>query len=324
MRVYVTGGTGFVGSNIAKLYAEWHGLDVTVARRRPSPVEMNVRCALLDLADPESIRTSIRVERPDLVVHAAILNDFPTMYADRRLAWEIYVNATRALIDAANEVGATFVFVSTDWVFDGTQSNATEQTPPNPINYYGVLKLVGETLTLERCRRPIVARIAGVNGVHWVRATGTRTQDAGFGHYVAALVDALSVGERFSVWEGTQINEIATPSLASESGEMMLQLALQGASGVYHCCGGESTTRLELARLAVDVFDLDPSLLRSGPPDHDQVPNFPVPRDTSLSARHTATTIDYTLPSIRTLLETFREQRQTGTVRPIRTVPASS
>lgn len=317
MRVYVTGGTGFVGSNIAKLFAEWHGLDVTVARRQPSPQAMNLRYTPLDLEDPESIRTSIRVERPDLIVHAAILNDFPTMYANRRLAWDIYVNATRALVDAANEVGATFVFVSTDWVFDGTQSNATEQTPPNPINYYGVLKLVGETVTLERARRPIVARIAGVSGVHWARATPPRTQDAGFGHYVGALVDALSAGEKFSVWEGPLINEIATPSLASESGEMMLQLALREASGVFHCCGAESTTRLDLARLAVDVFDLDPSLLRSGPPDHDEMPNFPVPRDTSLSARHTAASIDYTLPSIRTLLEALREQRHTGTVRPI-------
>ena len=324
MRVYVTGGTGFVGSNIAKLFAEWHGLDVTVACRQPPPQTMIVRYTALDLEDPESIRTSIRVERPDLIIHSAILNDFPTIYADRRLAWDIYVTATRALVDVANEVGATFVFVSTDWVFDGTQSNATEQTPPNPINYYGVLKLIGETVTLERARRPIVARIAGVRGVHWARATGTRTQDAGIGHFVGALVDALSAGEKFSVWEDAQINEIATPSLASESGEMMLQLALRGSSGIFHCCGGESTTRLELARLAVDVFDLDPSLLHSGPPDPNIMPNVPIPRDTSLNARHTASSIEYTLPSVRTLLETLREQRHTGTVRPIRTALTSS
>jgi dTDP-4-dehydrorhamnose reductase len=321
MRVYVTGGTGFVGSNIAKLFAEWHGLDVTVASRRPSPKVMNVRYTALDLEDPESIRTSIRTERPDLIIHAAILNDFPTMYADRQLAWDIYVTATRELVDVANEVGATFVFVSTDWVFDGTQSSATEQTPPNPINYYGVLKLMGETLTLERARQPIVARIAGVSGVHWARTTGTRTQDAGFGHFVNALVDALSAGESFSVWEDARINQIATPSLASESGEMMWQLAQRGNSGIFHCCGGESITRLELARLAVEVFELDPSLLHSGPPDPDVVSNVPIPRDTSLDARHTAASINYSLPSVRTLLETLREQRLTGIVRPIRTAP---
>ena len=102
---------------------------------------------------------------------------------------------TRTLADAANEAGALLVYVSTDWVFDGTQSNATEATPPNPINLYGFLKAASELVALERAHEAAVARIAGVMGRHRARPEPPRAQDAGFGYFVAALVEALARGE---------------------------------------------------------------------------------------------------------------------------------
>jgi dTDP-4-dehydrorhamnose reductase len=317
MRVYVTGGTGFVGSNLAKLYSEWHGLDVVAAGRRPPETPLPARFARVDVLDAPAVRASVAAHAPDVIVHTAILNDAAAIGADRALGWRAYVEATRTVADAANEVGAVLVTISTDWVFDGTQAVADERTPPNPVNYYGFLKAASELVTLERAREPLVARISGVNGVHWARPGGVRSQDAGFGYLVASLVDALSAGRPFTVWESPAINAVATPSLASESGEMILELVRAGARGTFHCCGGERASRTELARGAVDAFELDPALLRSGPPDPALLPPDPVPRDTSLSADATAATIGYELPSLRTMLEAFRRQRETGEVRPL-------
>src|SRR5262249_18472131 len=120
----------------------------------------------LDLDRDEEVRRAVVGLSPEVVIHTAIWNDFAGIYADRRRAWASYVGVTRTLADAANEVGATLVTVSSDWVFDGTQAPADESTPPNPVNYYGVLKAASELVTLERANRPMVARIAGVIGVH--------------------------------------------------------------------------------------------------------------------------------------------------------------
>jgi dTDP-4-dehydrorhamnose reductase len=249
-------------------------------------------------------------------VHCAILNDFGRLYSHRREAWEAYVGTTRNLVDAANAAGAHVLLVSTDWVFDGTQRGATERTPPNPINLYGFLKAASELVVSERAERWTVARLSGVNGVHWARRAAPRAQDAGFGYLVLSLVEALRAGRRFTVWHGPAINMVATPTLASDAAELMWRALDLGRHGTLHCCGGEAVDRATLARRTVEEFGLDGRLLDFGPPEPGALPPAPVPHDTSLDARATAAALGVELPGIATLLRRLRRQLETGEIGP--------
>jgi dTDP-4-dehydrorhamnose reductase len=313
VRLFVTGGTGFVGSNVVKVARERHAMSVTttVHSWRPKGDE-DFEWVGVDMLEPEALRAAVLDARPDAIVHAAILTDFVRMDRDRRLAWDAYVGATRTLVDAANATGAKVVLVSTDWVFDGSQGPADETTPPNPINLYGVLKVICETVVLERARNGAVARLAGVNGVHWARDDYVPRQDPGFGHLAGAICSALRNGERFALWVDESINMVATPSLASESAEMILRIIETDQTGVFHCVGGEATTRVDLAGVVVDVFDLNGELLDQVPPDVGGLEGWRFPYDTSLSAERTADRLDYELPALRRLLEAFRTQMETG------------
>jgi dTDP-4-dehydrorhamnose reductase len=307
-RVLVTGGAGLVGSNVVAVAAE-RGHEVAAIVRRP-PAASHPRCRyeLLDLLDAAAVRSAVGAARPDVIVHTAILNDFRGIYADRRRAWDSYVGVTRTLVEAANEAASSMVLTSTDWVFDGTQGMADESTPPNPVNYYGVLKAASELVALEGAREPVVARLAGVQGVNLAAPSTPPRQDAGFGSLARAAVSALSAGEPFTVWESDALNCVATPSLAGVAAEWMLELAEGGSRGVFHCCCGEATTRMGLARRAAEAFELDSSLLRSGPPDPAALPPGPVPRDTSLDAHATARELGRQLPSLDELLVRFRTE----------------
>lgn len=309
MRAYITGATGFVGSNIAAEFAAVPGTEVHCPVRSSHP-DPTLSTEPLDLLDDAAVRASVAAHRPDVIVHSMILNDHDQMHDDRELAWQSYVGTTRTLSDAANEVGATLILVSTDWVFDGTQGPASEDTPPNPINLYGVLKMASELVLLERCDRGAVARVSGVQGLHRARPTTPRQQDLGYGYLAASIVDALSEGRRFTVWESPEINSIATLSLASETGRIMHAIAeLDDPVGIFHCCGSEPATRRQLAETTCDVFDLDRSLLDFGPPD-ELVMTGSVPYDTSLSTARTVERLGTTPLTTREILELFREERE--------------
>jgi dTDP-4-dehydrorhamnose reductase len=202
--------------------------------------------------------------------------------------------------------------VSTDWVFDGTQAGADETTPPNPINYYGVLKTVCETVVQESAHNGAIARLSGVNGKHWLCPETPRTQDVGLGYFVKTIVDSLQQNEPLTVWEADNINMVGTPSLASESAEMILHIIERDKRGIFHCCGGESIDRMALARLTAEVFELDAGLLQSGQPEWGDLAGIAIPYDTSLSARYTAEELDYKLPGIRQILQLYRHQVETG------------
>ena len=317
MRAYVTGGTGFVGSNIVKVFAERHRATVHCPVHRFVPSgSLGFTTERLDLLDDAAVAASVHGFDPDVIVHSMILNDFAAMYGDRDLAWRSYVGTTETLARAADRAGAKLILVSTDWVFDGTQGGADEDTPPNPVNLYGVLKMASEQTALLGAERAAVARVSAVSGMHWLRDSTPRVQDGGFGYFVTSIVEALEAGEPFAVWEADNINMVASPSLASECAEVMWRIAAEAsATGVFHCCGADSVGRMELARMACEVFGLDVLLLSSARPDTSAagaVGSFPIPYDTSLTVRRTREVLKYEPPGIRELLARFRTERSTG------------
>ena len=296
MRVYLTGARGFVGSNLVRVF-EAHGAEVLGLGREE-----------VDVTDAAAVARSVADFRPDAVVHSAILNDLGRIYSHRDEAWEAYVGSTRALTDAANRAGAQLVLVSTDWVFDGTQGGADERTPPNPVNAYGFLKAASELVVAERAEHGAVARLSGVNGVHWARPDTPRRQDAGFGYLVLSIVDALSRGERFTVWDSPAINCVASPVLASAAAELIWRIVERRLAGTFHCCGAEAIGRRELALRTAGAFELDRELLDFGPPDPGALPPGAVPYDTSLSGAATERELDTELPDLEALLSGLRAE----------------
>jgi dTDP-4-dehydrorhamnose reductase len=309
MRIFVTGASGFVGSNLVHVFRDRHGADVV------APGHEHV-----DLTDAALVTRAVAASRPDAIVHAAIWNAPAALERDRARAWAGYVGATRNVTDAANAAGIPVVLVSTDWVFDGTQAPAAEGEPPNPVNAYGFLKAASELVVTERAGHGVVARIAAVQGVHRARASAPRAQDAGFGYFVAALVDTLRAGARFTVWDGEGLNALATPTLATDAGELIWRALELGVTGTLHCCGGEHADRLGLAHRAVAAFGLDADRLDVGPPPAGALPRGRVPRDTRLDATATAARLGVELPDLDTQLARLRAELDASPAAPMETI----
>lgn len=313
MRLYITGGTGLVGSNIIKVAQEQYSDEIIASLYGPPPEgKVDYELDPLDMGDHDAIRNTLRKYKPDAVIHCAALLDQVMMYKQRKSSWQLMVEGTRAFAEACREVGARFVFISSDWVFDGMEALVDEESPPFPVNFYGVMKASSEReLSMMNGLNYAVGRLAGVYGINYALPSALRKdQGLGFdlGNYV---IDHLSQRRFVGVWSGPNVNDIANPTLASDGAEMLLRLARHNANGIFHCFGSESVGRLEFAHEIANIFNADHSLIAAVPTDPEVLAahaNIRIPFRTRASVEKTMQTLGHGGLGVKEALQVYKKE----------------
>ncbi|MCY3781440.1 MAG: sugar nucleotide-binding protein [Chloroflexi bacterium] len=320
MRLYITGGTGLVGSNVIRL-ARQRGMEIIASQYGPPP-EWTVDYQLdpLDLADHDAIRRSIREYRPDAVIHTAAILDQIVMDTRRELCWSLMVDGTRVLAEACREVGARLVFVSSDWVFDGRSEIVNESSPPNPVNFYGVMKVASERdLGAMDGLNYGVGRLAGIYGLNYAAPSLLR-KDNGLGFdFSVYVIHRLAAGLPAVVWTGPKVNDEAHPTLASDCADMLLRLAQHDGNGchvdtgssIFHCFGSEWISRIDLAHQIAAAFDADPALIMPTRTDQsvlDEMRHIGIPYRTRASTERTAKALGRRALNVAEGLAAFRQE----------------
>lgn len=312
MRLYVTGGTGLVGSNVIRL-ARQRGIEIIASQYGPAP-EWNVDYQLdpLNLSDHDAIRRSVRQYKPDAVIHAAAILDQIVMDTQREFCWSLMVDGARVLAEACREVGARLVFVSSDWVFDGRAEIVDETSPPNPVNFYGVMKVAS-----ERDLRAMdglnfgVGRLAGIYGLNYAAPSLLRKENGLGFDFSVYVIHRLAAGLPAAVWTGPKVNDEAHPTLASDCADMLLRLAQHDGNGIFHCFGSETINRIDLAHQIAAAFDADPALIMPTRTDQsvlDEMRHIGIPYRTRASADFTAAALGRRAFNVAEGLQAFRKE----------------
>lgn len=156
----MTGVNGQLGSDVAKRLAPEHEV-------------IRYDKEQMDLAKPSMIGIILAREELDLIVHCGAYTMVDRAEEERDLCHRINALATRAIAAQAVENGARMIYVSTDYVFDGTNPEPYEiDDPTHPINFYGQTKLEGELAIKELMKRYQIIRtswVFGANGSNFVK-----------------------------------------------------------------------------------------------------------------------------------------------------------
>jgi dTDP-4-dehydrorhamnose reductase len=182
MKVFVTGVAGQLGHDVmnqlAKRGYEGVGSDIApeyagVADGTPVTTMPYVS---LDITNGGAVAETLREIKPDVIVHCAAWTavDAAEDEENRAKVQAINVDGTKHMADAAKELGAKIVYLSTDYVFDG---QGTEPWKPDsrdykPLNVYGQSKLDGELAVAGATDRYFICRIAwvfGLNGKNFIK-----------------------------------------------------------------------------------------------------------------------------------------------------------
>jgi len=120
----------------------------------------------LDITDPDAVRRVVREEQPDVIVNCAAYTLVDDAETHEEAATAINGSAVESLAHAANERGALFVQISTDFVFDGAATTPYEvNTATHPLSSYGRSKLAGEEAAAT-AKKHLIVRTSWLFGIH--------------------------------------------------------------------------------------------------------------------------------------------------------------
>ena len=317
MKLFVTGGTGLLGSNIIALAEGRENIEAVASQyrsefgpdRRWEAVQMN-------LEDAPSVQKTIELHKPDVIVHAAIPRDLLRMEFEKDWSWNVVVNGTRALAEAGRRFDSRLILVSTDWIFgNGGTPPYREDSPPCPVCYYGLLKVVCEALVSSICPNFAIARTAGVYGLNpGCPDYEQKRQGTGLGGFVDYCLYQFRQGKEAAVWM-EHVNMSANTALVTDVAEAVLALASTDHRGIFHCCGHEGVNRIELAQRVAHVFGYPHELVRVATPleltaELDVANERPAPVDTRLDVDSTETRLTRKLLTLDESLYRYKEQLQ--------------
>lgn len=262
----VVGASGLLGGRVAALARR--SFDVVGTHRGTAPKLDGVRFVELHKERTEDGMALVRSLKPSAVVDTAALHNVDRCEEERDLAWQVNAGATGALARVTHDVGGRYLFVSTDFVFDGTKGGYRESDVPRPVNYYGETKLGGEHAVLATSPEHLVVRPSVVFG--W---DDTRL------NFATWVLASLKEGKSVSV----ATDWIGSPTFADSLAEGILRLLPVPEGGVYHLAGAEALSRHAFAVRLATAFGLDPTAAKPVP-SADLKLKAPRPRDSSLSS----------------------------------------
>jgi dTDP-4-dehydrorhamnose reductase len=244
MRLLVLGGWGQLGSDLVAAAG-----DHEVARPRRAEV---------DVTDPAAVRAAVGDWRPDVVIDLAAFHRLDRCEAEPEAAFAVNAVGARHVARAAVDTRARCVYVSTDYVFDGTSpAGYAEDDPVAPLNVYGASKAAGERLVRMTSPDSLVVRASGLFGHAGSSGKG--------GNFVETMLAKAAASEEIRVVDDLVFSPTATHDLADA---MVALLERDAPPGTYHLANGGRCSWFAFARRILDLAGVEARLVaRKDSPD---------------------------------------------------------
>jgi len=227
VKLLITGAAGQLGTDLV-LSAQKSGHQVIATIH-----------ADLDITDKSQVDRVVGEAKADAIIHAAAWTAVDACESDPQRAMSVNRDGTANIVSAARKSGSRVIYISTDYVFDGTKPTPyIESDLPNPQSVYGASKLAGEQqldLTTDQ-----IVRISWVCGEHGANMVKTILR-------LAATNPTLTFVD----------DQIGSPTFTSDAAPMIIEIATAGLAGIWHVTNQGSTSWFGFARDVLTCAGLD-------------------------------------------------------------------
>ena len=243
MKFLVTGSAGLIGSQIVKdlvqqnhtVYSCYH--DQKPLQGIPIP---------LDLSDENKIIKTLQEIKPDRIIHLAAMTGVDLCETEQELATIINTKSTEILARQAAKQNIFFLYVSTDYVFDGINGMKKEDDATNPLGFYGKSKLEGELVLNKLASNWCIARTSTPFGIHSTKKS-----------FPLWIKENLEAKKEIPVL----IDQFTSPTYIPNLSKMLIEITTRQITGILHVSGATRISRYALAELVAHKLNLDKNLL---------------------------------------------------------------
>ncbi len=251
MKILITGANGFLGYYLSRQLL-LRGYDVIATRRGdcrlPINDDKNFRYVSMDFTDPNSVHEVMKKHSPEVLVHAGAMSKPDECEQNQRQAYIVNVEGTMTLLMKAAELKCFFVFVSSDFIFDGIKGMYSEDDLPAPVNFYGKTKAEAEEAVKKYKYDWAIVRTVLVYG----------KSITGKANILTVVKEKLEKGEEYKVVN----DQLRTPTYVEDLADGIVSVVEKKATGIYHLSGEDILTPYEMACKTADYLGLNKSLIR--------------------------------------------------------------
>ena len=251
MKILITGANGFLGYYLVEqLLAKKYSVIATGKGecRLPFTHAVNFQWLSMDFTDPFSIHDVFENIKPDVVVHAGAMSKPDECEMDQMKAYLVNVEGTVQLLINSEDLKSFFVFLSTDFVFDGERGMYNENDAPRPVNYYGRTKLEAEEAVKEYQYDWAIVRTVLVYG----------RNHSGHNNILKIVKEKLEKGEEYNVVD----DQLRTPTYVGDLAKGIVSIIDKKATGVFHLSGKDILTPYQIAIKTAKHLKLDSSVIK--------------------------------------------------------------
>jgi dTDP-4-dehydrorhamnose reductase len=244
-KLLITGASGFLGWNICRLAkGRWHLYGTVHSNQVEIP---NVNTIKIDLTDHSELKRLFEEVRPDAVIHTAAVSDPNYCQVNPNVSYRINVEASVNIALLCSDYMISYVYTSTDLVFDGLKAPYRESDPVCPVNVYGEHKALAEERILKAYPQSAVCRMSLMFGLSGPVAKS----------FIQPMLLAMREGRELSLF----VNEFRTP-LSAGAAVAGLLLAFNKVRGIIHLGGKERISRYDFGKLMQKIFKFENAKIR--------------------------------------------------------------
>ena len=212
MKVLVTGVAGQLGHDVMQ----------ELAKREIPAVGTDLKEGIpLDITDEKAVHQVLQKEKPTVILHCAAWTavDLAEEEQNKKTVYAVNVTGTENLAKEAAVLGARFVYISTDYVFngEGTKPWKPDCTEYAPLNYYGQTKWQGEQMVKQYLSSYFIVRIAWVFGLNG-------------GNFIKTMLKVGKNHDRLTVVK----DQIGTPTYTKDLARLLVDMIQTEKYGIYH------------------------------------------------------------------------------------------